>query len=334
VNVESKVGEPNILAMLELLTRLWTPFTIHEPIECLSKVLDGTPVACDSRIGRGLDVMFRVSFSITIMSLVLSFKSWKLNNGVFISFCATSFIWSWHSISWLVENCVFSWCTCIPRTWKFDALATYGVVVSSPFANKVRFSFVLKGQKNYDMIARAPLALVIIGLELDVNPLVWITYLVVETLVHVNLLCRKIGREKKSGKFLCESRIVCTGKNILPNHGTVWEAIEWPRRSLSWSWTLYKLGMTSWLGRLAFHISKLGPRSFCKVWTWIMWAWSTSLLSTLCSFFLAFLLELPLVGKTWMEGWGALSFGWRAMDDASRFCCGNQSYFRFGNLTK
>jgi hypothetical protein len=39
----------------------------------------------------------------------------------------------------------------------------------------------LKRQKDYGMITRAPLALVI-GLELDVNPLVWITCLVVETL--------------------------------------------------------------------------------------------------------------------------------------------------------
>jgi hypothetical protein len=73
------------------------------------------------------------------MSLVLSFKSWKLNNGVFTSFCAISHIWNWHSISWLVENYVFSWCTCTPKTWKFDALAACGVVISSPLVNKVRF---------------------------------------------------------------------------------------------------------------------------------------------------------------------------------------------------
>jgi hypothetical protein len=24
-------------------------------------------------------------------------------------------------------------------------------------------------------------------------------------------------------------------KNIFPNHGIMWEAIEWPRRSLPWS---------------------------------------------------------------------------------------------------
>jgi hypothetical protein len=108
VNVESEVGQPSSLAMLELVTRLWTPFVTREPIECLSKVLDGTPVACGLGINRGPYVVFRVFFSTTIMSLVLSFKSWKLNNGVFTSFCATSRIWSWHSISWLVENCVFS----------------------------------------------------------------------------------------------------------------------------------------------------------------------------------------------------------------------------------
>ncbi len=55
--------------------------------------------------------------------------------------------WSWHSVSWLVENCVFSWCTCTPGTQEFDALEAYGVVVSSPFANKVRFSSVLRGRK-------------------------------------------------------------------------------------------------------------------------------------------------------------------------------------------
>jgi hypothetical protein len=75
VNVNSEVREPISLAMLELMTRLRTPFTKCELIECLSKVLDGTPVACGSGIGRGLDVVFRVSFNIAIMSLVLSFKS-------------------------------------------------------------------------------------------------------------------------------------------------------------------------------------------------------------------------------------------------------------------
>jgi hypothetical protein len=54
---------------------------------------------------------------------------------------------------------------------RIDALTACGVVVSSPFANKVRSSSMLKRQKDYGMITRAPLALVI-GLELDVNPLV------------------------------------------------------------------------------------------------------------------------------------------------------------------
>jgi len=131
-NVESKVGKSTSLTMLELMTRLWTPSTTRELIECLFKVLDGTPVACGSMIGRGPDVVFKVSFSITIMSLMFSFKFWKLNNGVLTRFYATSRIWSWHSISWLVENCVFSLCTCIPGTWEFDPLVAYGVVVSSP----------------------------------------------------------------------------------------------------------------------------------------------------------------------------------------------------------
>jgi hypothetical protein len=70
VNVESKVGDPTGLAMLELVTRLQTPSPTREPIECLSKVLDETLVAYGSRIGRGPDVVFRVSFSTAITSLV------------------------------------------------------------------------------------------------------------------------------------------------------------------------------------------------------------------------------------------------------------------------
>jgi hypothetical protein len=118
--------------MLKLVTRLRMPFPTREPIMCLSKVLDGTLVACGLGIGRGLDVMFKVSFSISIMSLVLNFKSWKLNNNVFTSFYVTSRIWSWHSISWSMENCVFSWCTCTFGTREFDALAACGGVVFSP----------------------------------------------------------------------------------------------------------------------------------------------------------------------------------------------------------
>jgi hypothetical protein len=45
----------------------------------------------------------------------------------------------------------------------------------------VCFSSVLRGQKDYGMIVRTPLALVI-GLEPDANPLVYITSLVMETL--------------------------------------------------------------------------------------------------------------------------------------------------------
>ncbi len=181
VNVESKVGVPTSLAMLELVTRLQTPFTTCEPIECLSKVLDGTLIACGSRIDRGLNVVFRVSFSTVIMSLVLSFKSWKLNNGLFTSFWAISFIWNWHSISWLMENYVFSWCTCIPRTREFDALIACGVVVSSPLINKMSSSSMLKGRKDYGIITWTPLALVI-ELEPDAIPSVRITCLMVKTL--------------------------------------------------------------------------------------------------------------------------------------------------------
>jgi hypothetical protein len=68
-----------------------------------------------------------------------------------------------------MENCVFSQCTCTLGTREFDALATYGVVLSSPFANKVRYSFMLKGRKDCGMIVRAPLALVI-GFEIDASP--------------------------------------------------------------------------------------------------------------------------------------------------------------------
>jgi hypothetical protein len=70
MNVESKVGDPISLAMLELVTRFRTPSPTHEPIECLSKVLDGTLVACGSGIGRGPDVVFKVSFNTAIMSLM------------------------------------------------------------------------------------------------------------------------------------------------------------------------------------------------------------------------------------------------------------------------
>ncbi len=75
MNVESEVGKLTSLVMLELVTKLRTPSATCEPIDCLSKVLDGTSVACGSGIGRGPDVMFKVSSKIAIMSLVLSFKS-------------------------------------------------------------------------------------------------------------------------------------------------------------------------------------------------------------------------------------------------------------------
>jgi hypothetical protein len=75
VNVESEVGKAISLTMLKLVTRLRTPSTTCEPIECFSKVLDGTLIACGSRIGKGPDVVFKVSFNTTIMSLVFNFKS-------------------------------------------------------------------------------------------------------------------------------------------------------------------------------------------------------------------------------------------------------------------
>jgi hypothetical protein len=74
VNVELEVGKPTSLTMLELMTKLQTPSITIEPIERLSKVLDGTLIACGLGIGRGPDVVFKVYFSTTIMSLVLSFK--------------------------------------------------------------------------------------------------------------------------------------------------------------------------------------------------------------------------------------------------------------------
>jgi len=86
VNVKSEVGKPISLTMLELMIRLWTPFTTNESMECFSKVLDGTLVACGSGISKRPDVVFKVSFSTVIMSLVFSFKSWKQNNGVPTSF--------------------------------------------------------------------------------------------------------------------------------------------------------------------------------------------------------------------------------------------------------
>ncbi len=75
MNVESEVGKPINLAMLELMIRLQTPSATREPIECLSKVLDGTPITCGLGIGRRLHVALKVSFSTAIMSLVLNFKS-------------------------------------------------------------------------------------------------------------------------------------------------------------------------------------------------------------------------------------------------------------------
>jgi hypothetical protein len=46
-----------------------------------------------------------------------------------------------------MENYVFSWCTYTPGTQEFDALTTYGVVISSALINNVCFSSVLKNEK-------------------------------------------------------------------------------------------------------------------------------------------------------------------------------------------
>jgi len=75
VNVESEVREPTSLAMLELMTKLQMPSATRERIEYFSKVFDGTHVACGLGIGRRPDVVFKVSLSVAIMSLVFSFKS-------------------------------------------------------------------------------------------------------------------------------------------------------------------------------------------------------------------------------------------------------------------
>jgi hypothetical protein len=48
------------------MTRLETPSTTCEPMKCFSKVLDGPPITCGSRIGKRPDVVFRVSFSTVI----------------------------------------------------------------------------------------------------------------------------------------------------------------------------------------------------------------------------------------------------------------------------
>jgi hypothetical protein len=183
------------------MTKLQTPFATCEPIECLFKVLDGTPIACGSGISTGPDVVFKLSFNIVIMSLVLSFKSWKLNNRVLTSFCYTSCIWSWHSINWSVKNCVFSLCTCTPTTWEFDALIACGGVVSSPLANKVCSFSVLRGRKYCGMTTQALLALVI-GLELDASPSIWITCLVAKTLGATLTSCEaKYEGQKEEANF-------------------------------------------------------------------------------------------------------------------------------------
>ncbi len=75
MDVESEVKEPTNLDMLELVTILRTPSITRELIKCVFKLLDGAPIACESGIGGGFNVVLRVSFSIVIMTLVFSFKS-------------------------------------------------------------------------------------------------------------------------------------------------------------------------------------------------------------------------------------------------------------------
>jgi hypothetical protein len=49
--------KPRVATSMLLMTILWAPSATREPIECLSKVLDGTHVACGLGIGRGHDVV-------------------------------------------------------------------------------------------------------------------------------------------------------------------------------------------------------------------------------------------------------------------------------------
>jgi hypothetical protein len=97
------------------MTKLRTLSITREPIECFSKVLDGTPVARGLGISKRLDVMFKVSFNIAIMSLMLKFKSWKQNNNVLTNFCTISCIWSWDTWKFhlnLLSSIVYL-CVCI-----------------------------------------------------------------------------------------------------------------------------------------------------------------------------------------------------------------------------
>jgi hypothetical protein len=95
----------------------------------------------------------------------------------------------------------------------------------------VRSSSMLRGRKDCGMTTRAPLALVI-GLGPKCKS-ISLNYLPSgkNSRCRSNLLCRKVGRAKRNNKFWCKTRIMCTRKHIFPNHGIVWKAIEWPRRS-------------------------------------------------------------------------------------------------------
>ncbi len=191
------------------------PSITWEPIKCLSKVLVGTSVACGSGISKGLDVVFRVSSSIAIMSLVLSFKSWKLNNGVFTSFYTTSHIWSWHSKSWSVENCVFSRCTWTLGTWEFDALSLWCSSLLPPCQQGAFFFHVERMKKLWHDCLNSS----------NLGNRIWtrcesisLNYLPSgkNSKCHTSLLCCNIGRAKKSSKFWCEITIVCARKKHIP----------------------------------------------------------------------------------------------------------------------
>jgi hypothetical protein len=201
MNVESKVGEPISLAMLKLMTKSQTPSIIGELIKCLSKMLDGSPVACGSRIGKGPDVVSRVSFSTAIMSLVLSFKSWKLNNSVFTSFWVTSCIWSWHSISWSVEKlCVFlmymySWdmrIWCLSNLWCSSLL---------PLCQQGVFLFRVERTKRlwHDCSSSSSLG----NRTWTRCESISLNYLpsAKNSRCHTSLLCHEVGKAKRSNKY-------------------------------------------------------------------------------------------------------------------------------------
>ncbi len=186
--------------MLQLVTRLRT-FATHEPIECLSKVLDGTRIACGSGIGRGLDVVFRVSFSTAIMSLVLNYKSWKQNNGILISFCTTSRVWSWHAINLSMENCVFS--LMYMYSWDMKIWCPSSLWCSSflPPHQQDEFFFYVERTKRlcHDCLSSSSLG----NRTWTRCESISLNYMPSGKNFgcHINLLCRNVGKAKRKGKF-------------------------------------------------------------------------------------------------------------------------------------